>query len=277
MNCQQAKKIDLSQFLKENGYNPVWETNSKAFFKSPLREDKNASFLVDKVKNLYYDYGTGQGGSIIDLGTNLFNCTVSQFLQKIDSSCFNSIEKIVNPYNSDLQILEIKEVRNSHLLKYAIGRKISPKFLTAFCKEVIFEINTKKLYAIGFPNCKGGFELRNEFYKGCSSPKAITHIKNGSKIVCVFEGFFDFLSYFEVNFMPSLTESDFIILNSTSLIEESTEILNTYNSIYLFLDNDSSGNKATIYLTTILKCKVMDCAQLYKGYNDVNSFLIQRS
>ena len=67
MNCQQAKDIDLVEFLKQRGYYPVKENNSKAFFKSPLREDKKASFMIEKKNNLFYDYGTGEGGSIIDL------------------------------------------------------------------------------------------------------------------------------------------------------------------------------------------------------------------
>lgn len=48
---------------------------------------------------------------------------------------------------------------------------------------------------MGFKNDSEGYELRNEFFKGSSSPKDITSFKNEGKKVAVFEGFFDFLSF----------------------------------------------------------------------------------
>lgn len=36
-------------------------------YRSPLRADSNASFSVSLDKNLWYDFGTSQGGNVIDL------------------------------------------------------------------------------------------------------------------------------------------------------------------------------------------------------------------
>ena len=41
-------------------------------------------------------------------------------------------------------------------------------------KEVHFAIGEKKLYAIGFENLSGGWELRNSFYKGSLLKKDIS-------------------------------------------------------------------------------------------------------
>jgi len=41
--------------------------------------------------------------------------------------------------------------------------------------------------------------LRNEYFKGSSSPKDVTLIENGAKTMAVFEGFFNFLSYLTLN------------------------------------------------------------------------------
>ena len=41
-------------------------------------------------------------------------------------------------------------------------------------KEVHFAIGEKKLYAIGFENLSGGWELRNQFYKGSLLKKDIS-------------------------------------------------------------------------------------------------------
>ena len=40
-------------------------------YHSPLRPDKNASFSVSTRKNLWMDFGTSQGGNVIDLAIAL--------------------------------------------------------------------------------------------------------------------------------------------------------------------------------------------------------------
>ena len=46
-------------------------------YRSPLRADSNASFSVSLDKNLWYDFGTSQGGNVIDLAILLNgNCSV---------------------------------------------------------------------------------------------------------------------------------------------------------------------------------------------------------
>ena len=41
---------------------------------SPLREEHMPSFKVDYERNLWYDFGLGEGGSIIDLVMRLKRC-----------------------------------------------------------------------------------------------------------------------------------------------------------------------------------------------------------
>ena len=58
-----------------------------------------------------------------------------------------------------------------------------------YCYEVSFtNSDNKKTYkAIGFKNNAGGFELRNEYFKGSSSPKYVTYFDNNAKSIAVFE------------------------------------------------------------------------------------------
>jgi len=55
-----------------------------------------------------------------------------------------------------------------------------------------FKLYEKKISALGFPNCAGGYELSATNFKGCSRPKDVNYIDNGRDRLAVFEGFFSF-------------------------------------------------------------------------------------
>lgn len=64
--------------------------------------------------------------------------------------------------------------------------------------ELHFSHGGKSYFAIGFKNKSGGYEVRNLFFKGCMSPKDITHIRQQGepRYTCyVFEGMMDYLSF----------------------------------------------------------------------------------
>ena len=132
--------------------------------------------------------------------------------------------------------------------------------------------NSKSYYSLGFRNDKGGFELRNQFFKGCTTPKGITTFEvSESKGVYLFEGFFDFLSALAF-FCTSKPLNTVIVLNSISQLSQAKERLNNAESIHCFLDRDKLG------ITTIEKLKnegfnVVDRSVIYEGFKDFNEFL----
>ncbi len=65
MNIEQAKTIPLALILEKIGCKPTQEKSHSAVYLSPLRNEKTASFHVHNAKNLWYDFGTGKGGSVI--------------------------------------------------------------------------------------------------------------------------------------------------------------------------------------------------------------------
>ena len=85
-------------------------------------------------------------------------------------------------------------------------------------------MNNKTYSAIGFRNNEGGFELRNPWFKGSSSPKAITSFEKGAEELVVFEGFFDFLSHQTIHQNKHFFIPDFLVLNSTSFFEKSRAV-----------------------------------------------------
>jgi len=68
--------------IKILNYSPVKERGADLWYKSPLHEDNTSSFKVNKILNSWYDFGIGEGGSIIDLVCTMFNDNVSQAPQE---------------------------------------------------------------------------------------------------------------------------------------------------------------------------------------------------
>lgn len=64
---QNIKNIPIADYLHARGIQPVKKYGSYALYNTPYREDHNASMKVDFARNLWFDFGLGKGGSIIDL------------------------------------------------------------------------------------------------------------------------------------------------------------------------------------------------------------------
>lgn len=67
MNIETAKQINLADYLHSLGYSPVKQQGINLWYKSPLREETEASFKVNTERNQWYDFGLGKGGGIIEL------------------------------------------------------------------------------------------------------------------------------------------------------------------------------------------------------------------
>jgi len=80
-----------------------------------------------------------------------------------------------------------------------------------YCSEIIFRTYDKTNIALGFKNDSGGYELRNEFFKGSNTPTDVTTFKNKAEKVVVFEGFFDFLSFISLLSINEIKETGFHI------------------------------------------------------------------
>jgi len=270
LNCSDAKTISIVDFLAQIGFHPVKQVKNDFYYLSPFRTENHPSFRVNTSLNVFFDYGTGEGGTIIDLGTKLLNCSIAELLEKLSSQRLSTAHR---PIKSEIGAIQIKEKRalsNTALMYYIKERSIDIQIARKYCHEVSFLNGERNYFAIGFQNNSGGFELRNKYFKGCSTPKDITHIKNSSPTLCVFEGFFDFLSYFGSRF--EMETCDFLILNTLSFIDKGIVIMKNYNSVHLFLDNDNAGRSAS---AKIMNSGIKECVDLageYKLFNDLNDF-----
>src|SRR5215204_4078292 len=83
LTCEQARRIDLVQYLETLGYYPQRICRTGYWYLSPLRQERTASFKVDGKLNLWYDHGIGKGGSLIDFGILYFNCPIGELLNRL--------------------------------------------------------------------------------------------------------------------------------------------------------------------------------------------------
>jgi hypothetical protein len=79
ISCTDAKKIELIEYLSKLGHQPQKIRNHDYWYLSPLREEKEPSFKVNKKMNVWYDHGIGEGGNIIDFGLLYYRCSISDF------------------------------------------------------------------------------------------------------------------------------------------------------------------------------------------------------
>ena len=56
MNIQEAKQIKIADYLQSLGYSPVKQQGNCLWYKSPFRQETEASFKVNTDRNLWFDY-----------------------------------------------------------------------------------------------------------------------------------------------------------------------------------------------------------------------------
>lgn len=253
------------------------------WYHSPLREERTPSFKVNTRSNVWYDHGTGEGGTILDLGMKLHDCTLQEFLEKLSKGKYSPVsfqpqQSAAEAAKGKVEIISADHLRNQDLVRYLAGRGIDIGTARKYCLEIEFRISPRTYVAVGFPNQSGGYELRNRWFKGSSSPKDISFVKAESRRICVLEGFMDFLSVFKLDEpgIKKLTDnSNFLILNSLRLLTRSLPVILLYDEVIIFLDNDLAGKQAREFLRE-KGVQFRDASILFATYKDVNEYLIAK-
>lgn len=278
---KKSNYISIKQYLENRGIYPVKDRGYYGMYRSPLRDDTDPSFKVDYEKDLWYDFGANEGGSIVDLVMRLEQCSLTEAFQRLDDSfSFHRDDPPVTPVvhanrEPAIKIRNTVPLTHPALLDYLKERGIDTDIAKRYCSEVHYSIADKSYFAIGFRNDAGGWELRNRYFKGCTTPKNITTINNNSNTVMIFEGFIDFLSYLSLkrNVSPTI---DSAILNSLVNLPKAIPFLQTHQTIHAFLDNDEAGQRAVQCLSPVCK-EVIDQSVFYRNYKDLNDYWRDKS
>ncbi len=280
MDSKIINQFPIWNYLAGSDIYPAKDNGFYGMYHSPFREDHKASMKVDYNKNLWIDYGTGEGGTLIDLVMRIENCSNGKAMQLLEqkiagtsSFSFQKETKII-PKITQQQAITIRNVgilTNPGLIGYLRERCIDIEIAQLHCQEVHYSVNGKPYFAVGFRNDNGGYELRNKYFKGCTS-KDTTTIKAGNNDTCqLFEGFMDYLSFLTMkNWQQSKT--DVIVLNSLSNLAKVKNTLTAYSSIVAFLDNDEAGKRAVQELKSCYP-NVIDQSGCYAKHKDLNDCL----
>ena len=275
MNCEEVKeKISIRMVLESVNLFPVKENRKTAFYFALDREEKIPSLSVDFVKNKAFDFGTGKSYDVISIVQQMNQCSVSEalkYLSTLNFSVQNEIQNKKIKQQKEYKILNVREIQHPALVQYLKSRKVYEQ--KELVKEIEYELNDKKYFGVGFFNNSGGVEIRNKYSKICLGKKDVTLLKNelnSFNEILIFEGFFDYLTFKNLEKNEN-SNSDYIILNSTSMLFKVEETLKKYDKISLFLDNDKNGNATK---KAILKKyeNVEDCSLIYQKFKDLNEW-----
>ena len=272
------REIPIADFLNAMGVRPAKQRGQVLWYSAPYRTERTPSFKVDTTKNVWFDFGTGKGGDIFDLagafiGSEDFLLRAA-FIAKSGACPLPVMERPQRNKEGELAFEDIwvRSLQDSKLLGYLEERGIDAHVAIPNCEEIRYRVHGKRYYAIGFRNRSGGMELRNRFFKGCIPPKDISLKCNVADVCAVFEGFMDYLSAMQLGIIAS----DWLVLNSVSNVEKAVKVLQGYERIECYLDNDEAGQRAFQKLRDSFGDKVIDRSSLYADHKDLNDYLLSQ-
>lgn len=282
MNIQQIKeKYTCLDYLGQ----PVKKTRNGYLYRAPWREDTHPSLSVTDNGRGWHDLATGEHGSVIDLvmrrlNTNDVRLACEEIEHQVPSS-FSFSQPILEEYEekkkeSGFTKFDVVKLHSKGLFAYLYHRKVNIEIAKQFLMEAhySFRDGDSYLYALAYLNDKGGYELRSNYYKGCTSPKGITtHFTIENTPVIVFEGFMDMLSFAT---LCGVVKHNYVVLNSIVNKEAAMEVLKPFqNQVYLCLDNDRGGNDTSSWFLQHLPL-AKDIRQRFAPAKDVNDYLLRR-
>lgn len=279
MDARQMREIPIADFLNAMGIHPTKQKGNALWYSVPYRTERTPSFKVDIAKNVWFDFGTGKGGDIFDLagafiGSEDFLLRAA-FIAKSGTCPLSIIERPQRNEEEEpiFEDIWVRPLQDARLLGYLKERGIFADTAITNCEEVRYRVHSKRYYAIGFRNEAGGLELRNRIFKGCIPPKDISLKRNGSDVCAIFEGFMDYLSAMQLGIIAS----DWLVLNSVSNVEKAVKVLQGYERIECFLDNDEAGRRTFQRLHDCFGERVIDRSSLYADHEDLNEFLLSKN
>lgn len=237
------------------------QNEHEAWYYAPWRQERTASLHVHIGKNLWYDFGEGKGGDGITLvcayllasGEGSTVVDALRWLGNMTGSTFMPIKKGFSRHfekDTGWLLKSAKPIEHLALIRYVESRGIPVPLAKRHLKQVYAKNQQtgRSIFALGFRNEEGGYELRNPFFKSSISPKTITFIRGAvpkPDSLHVFEGMMDFLSA-AADCTGEQLDGDAIVLNSVSNLADAVPYIKGYGyqTLHSWMDNDPAGDKA---------------------------------
>ncbi len=65
-SLEEVKQLDIVEYLEKSGHSPDKIRGNDYWYLSPLRNEKEPSFKVNRKLNVWYDHGIGKGGNLMN-------------------------------------------------------------------------------------------------------------------------------------------------------------------------------------------------------------------
>jgi len=301
MRIEEAKQIPISEVAEHFGAVLFRENAKDIVYFSPFRSEKTPSFYVRKRLNVYKDHGYHRPqGDTIDLVIDFHD------MQRNDPEAtkfalnylerFSSLPRITPAkqeirvtYSEVYKIKSLSERITKRTLREEIdNRRVGKDLVERYVKQAAIEYNGMKFDTFAFENDKGGHEINNRrrdhsSFKTCIGPKAITtfpaHPEATDVTAFVFTGFWDYLTWLNMNGLPKPNE-EYIITNSDSMIGEAGAYIVLKKAqiarVLTFTDHDESrsGERTMHALADILEAEDVHFGSmdhLYDGHKDLSA------
>jgi DNA primase len=132
LTLKEVNEIDLVDFLSKLGYEPKRISGPNYWYLSmlPGRIEKTPSFRVNRKRNRWTDWGTSQGGSVVDFGILYFHCTIRELVIRLSGAAasFSSLPQHRSladlPPEPKIRILHTRAISAPGLVQYLHERHI---------------------------------------------------------------------------------------------------------------------------------------------------------
>lgn len=298
MTIADAKKLDLATFVRclpgavevhgRGRAHEVW-------FRSPLRDERTASFKVDTARNKWMDFGRGEGGDVVDLARvyaqerGLGEWDTARALREIPGMAGRHAPFVQPAAGTPGLIREANPLKLTYrgdidypsINRFLTSRGLRPDTAKPFTSRVHFvdERNGRKGHGLGWENLRGGWEVRGERHKRVLGRKGISaftlpEAQRGG--VAVFEGMTDFLTYRQM--AGERARGVAVVMNSAGLVAKASSYVRDRfpeQEVDAWLQNDKEGLRALAALKEAIPTAVVKNAA-YGGYSDLNDYLLRR-
>ena len=259
MNISDARALPLYQLVQSLGgtYSHT-DRNKHDWYFSPFRpKEKSASFKINEERGKWFDFGhvaptangNSSGGDILDLWCDYHGKDRRQGI----AEALAALQALAGPMQARegvykrpvtrlkddgkqpagaarFTILKLHDqIFYKGLLTELAKRRIAPEFASRYLRQAYIRDSVypdRKLNGFAFGNDKGGLELscpnpkKGSSFKTSTRPKAPTTFRALlSTKLFVFEGFWDFLSWMQMQDTPE-PEHNIVVLNSLSFAGE---------------------------------------------------------
>ena len=129
MTYKEANNISIKDYLNSLGIQPVTEKGSYGMYRSPYGRTTHRVYKVDYNANLWCDYGTGEGGTLIDLVMKQHQCNAYGAICRLeqgDTASFSFHGKELPERDtkrqaaSPIEIRRIQPLQNPALMRYLL-------------------------------------------------------------------------------------------------------------------------------------------------------------